>query len=287
MENMLYLYQKYKKLLEKNLFSFYLLITTLCIPHFNQYCKKLVFKTKIKSRRTTLFRRRPTGKRNSSAPLLNPATLYQRTGVFPDTFLSLYNKIHPSLVEPRGKLIGKHRTKTKLHSMDRLMLALEFLRSYPSYSILSRTYGVSKSFISKEIKHVLPKLYLVIQNETKIDWSPSPLIGLDGAIGAVDCSTHYRHRVHPGQANYYRFDKHGFFLTAQLVCGLDGRMFSLDIGLGHNNDSGMLILTGKISGNFKFKLRVNIRNERICNKRRYQVTCGFWLSIERQSYYTR
>ena len=58
--------------------------------------------------------------------------------------------------------------------------------------------------------------------------------------GAIDCTSHFRTQVHPKQANYYCYDKHGFFITIQVLTDLSGRMRSVCFGLGHNNDQGML-----------------------------------------------
>ena len=44
--------------------------------------------------------------------------------------------------------------------------------------------------------------------------------------------------------NINRADKHGFFISAQVICSLEGIIYHVALGLGHNNDKGMLILTG-------------------------------------------
>lgn len=65
----------------------------------------------------------------------------------------------------------------------------------------------------------------------------------ENVAAAVDCTSLLRRRVHPGQIMYYRGDIHGHQLTAQLLCDLRGRMIEVVIGLGHNNDAGLAILT--------------------------------------------
>jgi hypothetical protein len=60
----------------------------------------------------------------------------------------------------------------------------------------------------------------------------------------MTCTSHYRNRVHPRQGDYYRGDKHAHFLNAQVVVDLDGTILHVALGLGHNNDKGMFILTG-------------------------------------------
>ena len=58
--------------------------------------------------------------------------------------------------------------------------------------------------------------------------------------GAMDCGSHFRCRVHPRQADWYRYNKAGFFITAQV----SGRVIKMVLGMGHNNDQGMFNLTG-------------------------------------------
>ena len=45
-----------------------------------------------------------------------------------------------------------------------------------------------------------------------------------GFAGVIDCGSAFRDRQHinPGQAVLYRTDKHGFFLTIEVVCAPNG-----------------------------------------------------------------
>lgn len=65
----------------------------------------------------------------------------------------------------------------------------------------------------------------------------------EGVSAAIDCASHFRHQVHPGQADWYRGDKHRFFIGAQVVVSLVGEIFSVCLGKGHNNDQAMLLVT--------------------------------------------
>lgn len=49
--------------------------------------------------------------------------------------------------------------------------------------------------------------------------------------------------MHPRQADWYRYDKAGFFITAQIICDLRGRLIHVSLGMGHNNDQGFFGLT--------------------------------------------
>lgn len=49
------------------------------------------------------------------------------------------------------------------------------------------------------------------------NWGDDAIV-LDGIVihGAIDCTSHYRQRVHPGQSFFYRGDKRAHFITAQV-----------------------------------------------------------------------
>jgi len=120
----------------------------------------------------------------------------------------------------------------------RLTLVLYFLR-YVSFRHLALLFKISVGHAHTEIKHVLPFLVEAVQDEIRLpDWEEEE-IGFGGSQFLIDCSPHVRDRVHPGQALYYRGDKKCHFLTAQVVCSIRGKIQSVVIALGHNNDQGL------------------------------------------------
>lgn len=76
------------------------------------------------------------------------------------------------------------------------------------------------------------------------DWSKIP-VGVGGAQFAIDCTAHYRNRVHPGQHLWYRGDKRAHFMSAQVVITLTGEIISVHFVAGHNNDQGVFNITLK------------------------------------------
>jgi len=55
----------------------------------------------------------------------------------------------------------------------------------------------------------------------------------------------FRNRVHRHQGDYYRGDKKGHFLTAQVVCDLQGsEIYAVDLGVGRSNYKAMYVQTG-------------------------------------------
>jgi hypothetical protein len=122
-------------------------------------------------------------------------------------------------------------------------MVLNWLRERGKYRRLIRAYGLTnQALISREIHHILPILCAYLK---EISW-PTNLLPqpFEGVVGAIDCTSQLRNRVHPRQADYYRGDKHAFFLAVQVVCGLDGVLYDVKLLLGHNNDQGAFWLTG-------------------------------------------
>jgi len=139
--------------------------------------------------------------------------------------------------EANGNVTHEH----SLSSRSRLLMAIHFLREHPSYKTFKLIYHISKSTISRNIHFIMPKLYLALN---EISWPVTFQPSWEGVVGAIDCSAHYRYRVHPRQADFYRGDKHAFFITAQVICSLQGCIWNVCLGLGHNNDAGMLNIIG-------------------------------------------
>lgn len=124
---------------------------------------------------------------------------------------------------------------------------LYYLRcSAGSLKQLQNQFNVSKSFCSRELRHSIPCLYSVVPQmgpiTLPVSWDDLAFHWGNRVIHfAVDCTSHFRNRIHPGSAMLYRSDKHGFFLTAQCVVSIKYRNFlSVFIAKGHNNDQGLL-----------------------------------------------
>lgn len=168
--------------------------------------------------------------------------IYARTGLFEDEFENLFQSVKEKISQRRLGGPTMRVTPTTLTPRFRLLLVLHWLRHYLRYSTLGELYGISQSQVSREIHHILPKIYVTLREiEWPSRWMQHPF---EGVVGAIDCTAHFRWRVHPKQADYYRGDKHAFFLSAQVVCLLNGEIVNVVLGLGHNNDAGMFKLTG-------------------------------------------
>jgi len=146
-----------------------------------------------------------------------------------------------------GKRSTTGNKTVKLKPKLRLLMVLSWLREGCSLKILSRNFWISKAACSKDIRYILPRLLAVLRtDQQKIhlpkDWDKHLF---EGVGGAIDCTSHFRNRVHPKQADYYRGDKHAHFLTAQVLCSVYGdAIYAVDLGVGRNNDRAMYVLTG-------------------------------------------
>jgi hypothetical protein len=87
-------------------------------------------------------------------------------------------------------------------------------------------------------------------------------LGWQEVYGAVDCTNHPRTRVHPYRSYYYRRDK-GFMILGQLVTGLNGEIYQVDLLCGHNNDPGAFEISSlkKFLVTHQIKLLSDSRNK--------------------------
>lgn len=199
--------------------------------HRNKKLKK--FKRRVSSSRGIKKERKtPDHKCRNRGDIL-AGDLFDDTGLFEDEFESLYELLQVK--------VNESTVPKSLEPRTQLRVLLYWLRHYPRVRDLAERFEISTATASRLITNLLPKLYIQLD---EIHW-PREWIAhtFEGVSGAIDCTSHFRWRVHPRQADYYRADKHAFFLTAQVVCGLTGELYNVTLGLGHNNDKGMLNLT--------------------------------------------
>ena len=132
-----------------------------------------------------------------------------------------------------------YNTTHILSSESRHLVFLYWLRHYPSWYELSQLFHISQPTLRCEIKTLLPYYAYVLQNEIFLPKQDDLDVGFAGSQFLIDCSSHFRDRVHPGQELYYRGDKHAHFLTAQVTTTVTGFLIHLCVALGHNNDQGV------------------------------------------------
>ncbi|MDO8997886.1 MAG: transposase family protein, partial [Sediminibacterium sp.] len=131
--------------------------------------------------------------------------------------------------------------RVTLSSESRLLMVLQWLREYPNFKVLAQMYFVSRFYAQHEICHIIPILFVKLNY---IGWPAQYDINSLGVHAVIDCSAHPRLRVHPGSADYYRGDKRRNMEVSQVVCGLQGEIYDIVIGKGHNNDQAMFNISG-------------------------------------------
>eukprot|EP01094_Clydonella_sp_ATCC50884_P004686 TRINITY_DN1371_c0_g1_i1.p1 TRINITY_DN1371_c0_g1~~TRINITY_DN1371_c0_g1_i1.p1 ORF type:complete len:439 (+),score=26.83 TRINITY_DN1371_c0_g1_i1:438-1754(+) len=181
--------------------------------------------------------------------------IYEHTGLSMEQFLQLFEKVKDDIRRPRLTQLGhrgRRQTAVSLSTASRLLMFLVFLRKAPHLSLLARTFKVTKTFVHRDRRHILPivhsalnfidpfRLGSVIEFVRQVDSAPL----FPDAAGAVDCTAHRRDRVHPGQALFYRGDKGYHFILAQVSVLLCGLFTNLQFFCGHNNDQGAFNLSG-------------------------------------------
>lgn len=195
---------------------------------------------KEKRRRKAVTQRKKAKPRYSEQFDPDNIDVYERTGMFEGKFEELFAKLRSSIILPRS---GRRQriVSTVLEPRMRLLLALHAMKENLNMKTLSQLYHVDCSVVNRDLHHLIPKIYVELHEiEWPLTWQRHPFEEL---VGLIDCGSHFCYRVHPQQADLYQADKHGFFLTAQVVCGVNGIIYNIQLALGHNNDKGVFILT--------------------------------------------
>lgn len=130
--------------------------------------------------------------------------VFQTTGLFEDQFEEIFRQVQHLIMQPRVGTHSTRVTKTSLSPRFRLLLVLEFLRHYPRYFVLAKLYNISVSQVGREIYHIIPKLCANIHYISwPLVWRPHTCLGDWRISAAIDCTSHFRNRVHPRQADWY------------------------------------------------------------------------------------
>jgi Helix-turn-helix of DDE superfamily endonuclease len=176
-------------------------------------------------------------------PLMN---VHDSTGLDGDEFNELVRRTAGRIAMPRRRngQQGTRLTRTNLGVEDRLFLVLCFLRSNAFYNDIAREWQVSRSFISREVRHIAPIISSALA--TQIAWPTVLPVGdpaLLGAHGMIDCTAHWRQEV-SHDFSYFRRDVGVSSIGAQVVTSLKGEIWDVVFFRGHNNDQGVYEASG-------------------------------------------
>lgn len=183
-------------------------------------------------------------------------TRVEHLGIYSNHLRKVWDLVKDRIRIPRkknGKINKRLYYKSNsLAPLARLTCVISALRN--GRKLTMSEYQVDKAYITREFKHMIP---IIGERCTFIDlpkiWVKHPF---ERVAGAVDCTTHFRCRVHPNQHLYYRGDKHGHFISAQVVCDLEGKLACVHFFSGRLNDQACFSESGLQS--LLEKLNVNL-----------------------------
>ena len=176
--------------------------------------------------------------------------VHDATGLDGDEFNELMARIGDRVAAPRRRegRQGVRTTAAGLLTEDRLFLALTFLRNNSFYHELAREYQVSRAFISRDIRHIIPTICAALHNEIAFPANAPPLDLIMNVHGMIDCTVHWRQEVSPdgvGQDySLFRTDIGMPNIGALVVTSLEGVPWHVTFFSGHNNDQGVYNITG-------------------------------------------
>jgi hypothetical protein len=148
------------------------------------------------------------------------------TGLSIPLFNQLLEHVAPKLRQQR-----RHSLSPRWQLIHHLFM----LRHHPKHKILASLFAISSGASSDIKKTFLPIVYEQASSFSSIqwpsDWSSIP-IGFAGAQLLIDCTSHFRNRVHPGQQLYYRGDVGAHQLTSQIITDINGVPIDVVVALG-------------------------------------------------------
>jgi hypothetical protein len=131
-----------------------------------RYMNKLKFRHR---RPTNVFHPPKPNSNIQPEDIFGPTFDFHKTcGLFPELFAEIFSRVKKHLFRPRSRTGSTYRnktSKTKLSPRLRLLLALYWLRHYPSFSQLGLLFRISESQALKEIHFLLPRLSEALQSE--------------------------------------------------------------------------------------------------------------------------
>ena len=197
------------------------------------------------------------GRGDILAPGVN---IYECTGLFSDEFEVLFTAVAPYLIQPRLPASRSSPRATSLLPRMRLLLVLQALRQNSLYTALAGTYNVSKSFVARELLHVLP---ILESRLPPITWPAEvpcywPVCA---ASGVIDATAHPRQEVHPGSALYFRTDVRAPNILGLMVVSMEGVLWHASFYHGHSNDQGAFLLSDL--GYFLYSNRIRLLSDQI------------------------
>jgi hypothetical protein len=191
--------------------------------------------------RRKLPRERRLLPRNCTILMARRLNVQDTTGLTGAQFNELVERTASRIALPRRCFArnGKRATAATLLVEDRIYMVLVYLRGNQRYRQMEVTFQVSPSFISRDLRHILPIISAELHNE--IRW-PADVPPGDEAIkyaqGLIDCTAHWRREI-GGDGSYFRRDIAMPSIGAQVITSLNCEIWDVVFFAGHNNDQGI------------------------------------------------
>ncbi|CAG2248292.1 unnamed protein product [Mytilus edulis] len=183
----------------------------------------------------------------------NRYSFFEVTGETPETLLQIVADVNVLFRQRTGR-------NHTLSPRNRILLFMLWLRSYPSYHMLSVIFDVSVSTIKDEIHACIPifeETYSRLIHWPSLDewqdlqggWGKLPF-----AVGAIDgTSTEIYRPITEPQEQYYSGHRQYHCIHTQVVISNEGRICYVECGfLGHQNDAQQYMLMRNIGQQLPF-----------------------------------
>ena len=180
---------------------------------------------------------------------VNRYSFHQITGETPESFIQLEQTLNI-------RTAREH----KLSMRNRLLLTIIWIRTYPTYYMLSAMFGVSKSTVENYIMELIPFLFDTLK--CYIRW-PSVrewrnLRGtwekINDAVGAIDGTSHEIYRpLNEPQEQFYSGNRAYHCLHTQIIVDATGLIRYVESGfMGHLNDAQTFGLMRHVGRDLEF-----------------------------------
>ena len=224
---------------------------TVCFQFLNLAYQYLELPDTLTRRLFPGLNRQRNNPRDILAILRNkPLVFWHMTGLTPAWFDVVCDEISFDVAQPRN-VRGKYPEDAVrepracgLSTENRILMAVIWLRQYPSYASLQSLFQIDKSTASDDVHHVIPILYRFLEGiiQWPTDQEFEQLWGrwdhFPNAVLALDATIHRVTRPLIGQHMFYRGDKKCHFMLSQITCAPDGHIVDLEAGFFGSNDAG-------------------------------------------------
>lgn len=126
-----------------------------------------------------------------------------------------------------------------IHYKYKIIFVLYYLTNTVTFKNLFQMFHISQSLLYKIVSTGI-YVFAVVKKQVRWNKNTDKIELIDYTndkkilvLGAIDCTSFYKERIHPSSGSFYRCDKKDFFLTVQVICDFTGNILSYSIGRGN------------------------------------------------------